>query len=180
MIDASSDKATSNTSGSTCDGTLTFIAYTSQTFTLEANNGTRVCYRAVDTVGNIAYSLSNAIAGIDTTAPVITINNPNTDPATSKTISAGVSDGTLTMSNTSGSTCDGTLTFIAYTSQTFTSEANNGTKVCYRAVDALGNTAYSLSNAIAGIDTTAPTVEMTSGTSDPTNVSPIPVTVQFS
>ena len=151
----------SNTTGATCDGTLTFIAYASQTFTSEADNGTRVCYRAVDTAGNTAYSLSNAIAGIDTTAPTITITEPDTLPAPSKTITASASDGTLSMSNTTGAICDGTLTFIAYASQTFTSEADNGTRVCYRAVDALGNTRYSLSNAIAGIDTTAPTITIT-------------------
>ena len=157
----------SNTSGSTCDGTLTFVAYSSQTFTAEADNGIKVCYRAVDGLGNTGYSLSNAIAGIDTTAPAITINNPNTSPATSKTITASVPDGTLTMSNTSGSTCDGTLTFLAYSSQTFTSEADNGTKVCYRAVDGLGNTGYSLSNAIAGIDTTAPAITINNPNTSP-------------
>lgn len=33
----------------------------------------------------------------DATAPTITINNPNTSPAQSKTITASASDGTLTM-----------------------------------------------------------------------------------
>ena len=94
----------------------------------------------------------------DIMAPVITINNPTTDPAQDKTITASVLDGTLTMSNTTGSTCDGTLTFIAYSSQTFNSENDNGTKVCYKAVDGVGNMAYSLSNAITGIDTTSPIV----------------------
>ena len=91
-------------------------------------------------------------------APGITINNPDTSPAVSKTITASASDGTLTMSNTSGSTCGASLTFVTYSSQTFTTEADNGTKVCYKAVDSLGNTGYSLSNAIAGIDTSAPTI----------------------
>ena len=164
----------SNTNGSTCNGTLTFVAYASQTFTTEADNGMKVCYRAVDSLGNTGYSLSNAIAGIDTTAPAITINNPNTSPATSKTLTASVPDGTLTMSNTSGSTCDGTLTFVAYSSQTFTAEADNGTKVCYRAVDGLGNTGYSLSNAIAGIDTTAPAITINNPNTSPPRARPSP------
>jgi hypothetical protein len=165
----------SNTTGSTCDGSLTFIAYSSQTFTSESDNGAKVCYKAVDTAGNSAYSLSNAIAGIDTSAPTIIIYNSDTSPALSKTITASVSDGTLTMSNTTGSTCNGTLTFITYSSQTFTSESNNGTKVCYKAVDAPGNTSYNLSNAIAGIDTTAPMVNTFTVTSPSASLN-IPIT----
>ena len=72
------------------------------------------------------------------------------------------------------------MTFIPYASQTFTTESDNGTRVCYKAVDALGNTSYSLSSAIAGIDTSAPTVVMSSTLGDPTNTTPIPVTVTFS
>jgi len=92
---------------------------------------------------------------VDTTAPVITIANPNTSAATSKTLTASASDGTLKMSETTGTTCDGTLTFVAYASKTYTAQADNGKKVCYQAVDTAGNEAYSLSDAIAGIDTTA-------------------------
>ncbi len=157
----------SNTTGSTCDGTLAFVAYASQTFTSEADNGKKVCYKAVDTAGNIAYKISNAIAGIDTTAPTITITNPNTNPAQSKTITASASDGTLTMSNTTGSACDSTLIFVAYASQTFTSEADNGKRVCYKAVDIASNAAYSLSNAIAGIDATPPTITINNPTTAP-------------
>jgi hypothetical protein len=106
---------------------------------------------------------------LDNTAPTITINNPDTAPATSKTITASASDGTLTMSNTSGVICDGTLTFVAYSIQTFTSEADNGTRVCYRAVDALGNISYSLSTAIAGIDITGPQTTIDSYPANPSN-----------
>ena len=157
----------SNTTGATCDGTLVFGAYSSQTFLFESDNGTRVCYKAVDTAGNTAYNLSSAIAGIDTTAPAITINNPDPTPAQSKTISASPSDGTLTMRNTTGSICNGTLTFVTYVSQTFLLESDNGTKVCYRAVDTAGNAAYNLSDAIAGIDTTSPDVTIYNPTPSP-------------
>jgi hypothetical protein len=146
----------SNTTGLTCNNVLSFVPYSSQTFISDLDNGIRVCYKAVDASNNAAYSISNAIAGIDTTAPMITINNPDASAALNKTITASVSDGELTMSNTIGSTCNNSLIFISYSSQTFTSEADNGTKICYKAVDALGNTAYNMSNAIAGIDTTAP------------------------
>ena len=173
----------SNTTGSTCDGGLSFEAYASQTFSSESDNGIKVCYKATDTVGNTAYSLSNAIAGIDTSAPIITINNPTTTPAQSKTITASTSDGSLSMSNTTGSTCDGGLSFEAYASQTFSSESDNGIKVCYKATDTVGNTAYSLSNAIAGIDTTVPTISnVTSSTANGsyTTGAVIPVEITFS
>ncbi len=135
-----------------------------------------------DTAGNNIAQTDGPTVTIDRTVPTITIANPTTTPEQSKTITASTSDGTLTMSNTTGSTCDGSLTFIAYSSQTFILESDNGTKVCYRAIDTAGNTAYSLSNAIAGIDTTAPTVaiDQAVGQADPTNASPIDFTVVFS
>jgi hypothetical protein len=138
--------------GSTCDETVAdFIAYAPHTFTAEADNTKTVCYKAVGT-GGTAYLLSSAIAGIDRTAPTIIINNPNISSASSKTIIATTTDGTLTMSNTTGLTCDGTLTFVAYSSQTFNYESDNGTKVCYKAADSANNIAYLMSNAIAGIN----------------------------
>ena len=146
-----------------CNSGLTFITYASTTFSSESNNGETVCYKAVDTAGNEKYELSNVIVGIDTTAPTITITNPNTDPAQSKMITASVGEGTLTMFiNAIGvDTCDDSLTFVAYSSTTFSSEADNGKKVCYKSEDSLGNIDYSLSDVIGGIDTTAPTVSIT-------------------
>ena len=169
-ITASASKGTltmSDTTGSVCDGSLVFIAYSSQTFTSQSNNGTKVCYKADDGIGNISYSLSNAISGIDTSAPNITVNNPNTNPAQSKTITASVSDGTLMMANTGGATCDGSLGFVAYADQTFTSESNNGTSVCYQATDSANNISYQMSNTIAGIDTTAPTINISNPDTTP-------------
>ncbi len=94
----------------------------------------------------------------DITPPTITITEPNTNPAQSKTITASATEGTLTQSITTGSVCDGTLTFGAYAETTFTLESDNGKKVCYKAVDSSNNIAYQLSSAIAGIDTVAPTI----------------------
>ena len=151
----------------TCEGGLAFTSYDSTTFSLESDNTRTVCYKAEDSVGNIRYS-SSAIAGIDKTAPTITINNPGTSPAQSKTITASTSDGTLTMFvNAAGvTTCDGTLTFGAYSSTTFTSQSENTKTVCYRSADVAGNIAYLISAAIAGIDNTAPTVVLTKDHSD--------------
>lgn len=79
---------TAGETSSTCDASRTFIPYESTTFTGEINNGKYVCYRSIDNANNTTYKISNAINGIDTTNPIITIVNPNTDPATSKTITA--------------------------------------------------------------------------------------------
>ncbi|HVY35718.1 MAG TPA: polysaccharide deacetylase family protein, partial [Candidatus Paceibacterota bacterium] len=125
----------------------------SNTFT---ENGT-FDFIATDLAGNQS-TKTVTITNIDKTAPDITINNPGTDPAQSKTLTASVSDGTLLQSVTTGDVCDATLTFGPYTDLTFSTEADNGTIICYQAADALGNTDYKLSDAIGGIDTTAPAI----------------------
>ncbi|MCX6816790.1 MAG: hypothetical protein NTZ93_02915 [Candidatus Beckwithbacteria bacterium] len=138
-------------------GTISFGTASLTSTTVSATvDGTYVLrLTATDNAGNSSFDEFNLVW--DTTAPTITINNPNTNPALSKTITASTSEGTLEMSNTTGSVCDGTLTFVSYASQTFTSESDNGKKVCYRAVDAATNTTYLMSDAIAGIDKTGPT-----------------------
>ena len=120
---------------------------------------TLINIKATDNSGNTGTGIVIAVTP-DTTAPSITITNPNTNSAQSKTITATGGDGTLTMSvNAAGvTTCDGTLTFVAYDSTTFSLEADNTRTVCYKSIDAVGNIVYSLSNAIAGIDRTAPTI----------------------
>ena len=109
-----------------------------------------------DNAGNTGYDTLEFTW--DTTAPTINISNPGSSPAKNKTVTASISDGTLTMTAWSGnSTCNATRTFIAYASTTFSSESDNGKYICYKAVDALWNTRYLLSDQIAWIDTTAPT-----------------------
>ncbi len=125
--------------------------------------------RSVDAAGNADSSPAEFSWTVDTTAPEITIHHPGTAAAVSKTITATISDGTLKMSNTRGATCDGSLTFAAYDSQTFSAEADNGIRVCYQAVDAVNNTAYKLSDAISGIDTTAPSTSITTKPANPDN-----------
>jgi Domain of unknown function (DUF5011)/Putative peptidoglycan binding domain len=117
-------------------------------------------FEFVDNAGNIGSS-SAVVSNIDKIAPEITIVNPNTTPAKSKTITATSNEGTLSMAVNSGDVCDATLSFLPYDSVTFNSEADNGKKVCYKAEDLAGNVTYSISNAIAGIDTTAPVITIT-------------------
>jgi hypothetical protein len=105
---------------------------------------------------NTASNNKNLSYTLNISAPTITIDNPNSAPAQTKTIAATTSKGTLYMSNTAGSVCNETLAFIVYASQTFSLESDNGKKVCYKAVDSENNIAYSMSGIIAGIDTTLP------------------------
>ncbi|MEI8339681.1 MAG: immunoglobulin-like domain-containing protein [bacterium] len=110
---------------------------------------------AVDAAMNYA-TTTVTINNIDKVAPEITITNPGSTPAQSKTITALTNEGTLTMSVDSGSVCNDSLNFVAYDAVTFNSESDNGKKVCYKAADIAGNTTYSVSEAISGIDTTSP------------------------
>jgi hypothetical protein len=106
-----------------------------------------------DSIGNISATYFDSVI-IDSIFPTITIANPSTEWTAGKTITTVMDEeGTLEMSNTTGSTCDGTLTFVAYASQTFTNSSDNGTKVCYKAVDIAGNITYAMSANIAGITT---------------------------
>ncbi len=78
-VTASASKGTlymSLTSGSGCDSSQSFVPYSPENLTTESDNGDRVCFRAMDDAGNVAYQLSSQISGIDTTKPVITLNGP--------------------------------------------------------------------------------------------------------
>jgi hypothetical protein len=99
---------------------------------------------------------------IDTTPPTITIYNPNPNPEQSKTISWSTNEWTLYQSITNWDVCNWTLSFSAYQITTFTSESDNGKKVCYKAVDWAWNISYSLSNTIQWIDRTNPTITIVS------------------
>lgn len=106
----------------------------------------------------------------DITAPTITITNPNIDPAQSKTISASTNEWNLFYSIQTSPICNNTLSFTAYTTAlVFSNENNNGTHVCFRAIDLAGNISYQASNAISGIDTTPPVITEVIAISTPTN-----------
>jgi hypothetical protein len=123
--------------------------------------GVTIRVRAEDNAGNLG-EWSNAVHyTFDSIAPIITISNPNTSAAHSKTITAITSEGTLTMAETTGTICNSSLTFVSYTDKTYTLESDNGIKICYRAEDLAGNVSYLLSSAITGIDNTGPYVQIT-------------------
>jgi len=128
----------------------------SMTQSTETNNGKYICLYGEDVAGNKSTLASANDINIDVTAPIITIDNPDSIPSSSKTITASTNEGTLTMSNTSGLNCDETLNFIDYASQTFINGSDNNLRVCYKAVDQSNNISYSFSNPIAGIITSIP------------------------
>lgn len=149
----------------------------SATFTMTSGQSNGALSFAIsgfkDTANNVGTTVTAttdaSVVTFDKTSPVITIANPTTAPAQSKTITASTDEGTLTQSITTGSLCDGTLTYTSYSSTTFTSESDNGKKVCYKAIDTAGNTTYSLSSAIAGIDTTKPVTTIVGATDGNSN-----------
>ncbi len=145
------------TSTARADSTHFSFSYTAGTGDGEA---TIFVSGATDSAGNaiVAAPTAGATLTIDNTAPVITVLNPDSAPAHSKTLAASVSDGTVTQSITTGAVCNGTLSFGAYGSTTFSAEADNGKKICYRAEDSAGNVSFLFSDAIAGLDFTAPVI----------------------
>ncbi len=163
----------SKTSG---PGSISFGNQYSQSTTVSADkDGTYVISLiATDAAGNSG-SGSFTLRWI-TAAPGITISNPGSSPAQSKAVSASVASGTVSMAITNGSACDSSVSFVPYAAVTFTNESDNGKRVCYRVTDSLGNTAYNMSGAVGGIDTTRPvlalngaqsvTLEVHSGYSD--------------
>jgi hypothetical protein len=122
-------------------------------------NGQFVCAYAEDSVGNKSVLVSANPLNIDRTITAIVIGNPGTSPAQSKTITAASNyPGSFYMSETTGDYCGSDMNFIAYQSITYTSEGDNGKKVCYKATDEQGNEFYLMSDPIGGIDTTGPVV----------------------
>jgi len=114
--------------------------------------------RVADNAGNSAYDSFNL--HWSTTPPNISIGNPGTNMAQSKTISATASKGTFTMSVTDSSVCDNSLPFVPYASTTFFSESDNGKRICYRAIDDAGNAAYKMSDPISGIAIPKPVITL--------------------
>jgi hypothetical protein len=155
------------TYGGSCASATTTATSGSNTVvfnTLADGTYTDCTITVTDAAGNISNTITVSSFTIDTTNPVIIINNPSILPAISKTITASTNEGTLFMSiNAPGvNTCDNTLTFVAYSSTIFSSESDNNRTVCYRAVDSAGNTTYTVSSSIVGIDTTGPSITLSS------------------
>ena len=141
-------------------GTVTFSNSNSATATISAGtDGTYVIRLvATDNAGNAG--TGSFTLNWETSLPAITIANPGAAPAHSKAIEASVSKGNLSMAATTGTACDSSLSFVPYAPTAFSSESDNGKRICYRSIDSAGNIAYALSNAISGIDNTAPVITL--------------------
>ncbi|MDD2515918.1 MAG: S-layer homology domain-containing protein, partial [Candidatus Gracilibacteria bacterium] len=121
---------------------------------------------SVDNIVTISNSISGSTSNINST---ITIINPNILAEQTKTITASVNSGTvLTMAinNKGVNICDSSISFGAYSGTIFTTEADNGKRICYRAIDATGGISYAISSAIEGIDKIPPIITL----SGPKNV----------
>lgn len=95
---------------------------------------------------------------VDSTIPVITLNQPDLLQSTTKKISAQTSTWVLQMIQTNWLLCNNTLwTFDDYIDLTFTSIDDNGKRVCYRSTNGSKQT-FKLSDKIGGIIGTSSSV----------------------
>ena len=140
-------------------------------FDSEDDNGTRVCFSVINAVGNTGYALSEVLSDIDQTPSAITVNNPNTDPAQEKAVSAIDVDTTETTWEykqiSKGARCNerqmsnDPLTYFEGEDIVLADEGDNDTKICFASTDNAGNVSYEISAVIVGIDRTAPIVSVT-------------------
>ena len=134
----------------------------------ESDNGTKICFLSVDQEGKVTAASSEIVTGIDTTAPTISITDAESGAAQEKVLRAADHDTAETAWTykqiAGGATCDanqmsaGAQPYTENTDLTFTKESDNGTKVCFSAMDIAGNTVYRVSDVLDGIDATIPTV----------------------
>ena len=168
---------------SSFDGASYETYTTIRSFTLSSGDGIKTIYvKYKDAIGNESSAVSDTIV-LDTAAPTgtgISINSGDTytnSPSVTLTLDAtGASEMMISEnSDFSGASYE---TYAA--SKAFTLSSGDGEKTVYvKYRDAVGNVADVVSDSIE-LDTTAPTVEITTSVSDPTNAAIIPVTITFS
>lgn len=130
--------------------------------------------RAKDAVGQVS-PIETFILHRDHIPPAIAIQNPGVAPTSSKTISATMHDG-ISLAYVvirDGITCDNALSYTSGSQVTFSSPADNGQRVCFRAADAFGNLSFRVSAPVVGIVLSTPPVPPVSPTppSNPSNSS---------
>ena len=152
-------------SASLCDSGLTsFQAYDGSALDLELDH--KACFKATDTAGNTSYSASEA--GLDTTAPVISlssvVNNQVSATATDTETSIASFDYQLI---TTEACADQLTDFQSYDQSVITLDYDQ--KACFRAVDTAGNTSYSASE--VGLDIVQPVISVSSVTNNQVSAS---------
>ena len=140
-------------------------------FDEEAFNGKKVCFSSRDTTGNVSYAESMVISGIDATLPVITVDGPADGLAQSKTVRATDDDDEIVswayrqiageIGCDAATMASGTEDYLEGRLLTFDSEDDNGTKVCFTAIDGADNVSYVVSGVIDGIDRTGSSIAVT-------------------
>lgn len=141
------------TNGSACDATLQFSNYLPVTFNNDTDNGKRICYKAVDDAGNTVYLLSDAVSGIHTALPVISLNG-------NSTVTLEVNTNYSDLGATAASKYDGDLTRNV-TANSHVMKGSLGTyNVTYDVADAAGNKAVQVVRTIKVVDTTPPAITL--------------------
>ncbi len=159
-----------------------FSACTSpQDFSSLSNGSHTFRVRAIDNVGNTDATPASFTWVVDTIAPDTSIIGGPTNPTngTVASFTFGGNDGTGTGVASFECALDGG--FSACTSpQAYSSLTPGSHTFQVRAIDVVGNTDATPASFTWVVDTTAPTAVITSTALDPTNTSPIPVTITFS
>ena len=160
-----------------------FAACTSpKSYTSLADGSHTFQVRATDNAGNVDTTPASFTWVVDATAPDTSILTNPTNPTNSAT-------GTFTFNGNDGTGVGGltfeckldSSTFAACTSpKSYTGLSDGSHTFQVRAIDSLGNTDPSPASYTWVVDTTAPTAVITSLAPDPTNTTPIPVTITFS
>lgn len=170
-------------------GTTTADAAGNWTFTPPSplSNGSHTARaRATDAVGNTSVDSNTNTFTVDTVAPETSIDPPTpTNPTNSTSASFTFHGNDGSGSGIASIECkldSGSFTACAtLTSQNYPGPLADGSHTFQvRASDNVGNADLTPASFTWVVDTTPPTATMTSTTTNPTNVSPIPVTVQFS
>ena len=151
-------------------GTESYTEGADITFDKEDDNGTKVCFSATDIAGNVEYERSAVLKNIDTTAPIITVNNPDVNiVSSSKKVYATDNEESSRWTYQQideNAPCDASTiaTATSYTEGAdiiFDKESDNNTKVCFTTSDTAGNIATRASVTLMNIKEDALTITIT-------------------
>jgi hypothetical protein len=153
-----------------------------QSYTGLADGSHTFQVRAVDITNNRDSTPASYTWVVDTAAPDTTITANPANPSASANASFSFTGNDGGGSGVASFECqlDGGGFSACTSPQTYTGLADGSHTFLVRAIDAAGNVDGTPAIFTWVIDTTAPTVAFSSAAPDPTNVSPIPVTVTFS
>lgn len=141
------------TNGTVCNGSLPFTAYSNLTFAEDSDNGKRVCYRAIDSLGNFAFKLSAPIEGIRTKKPVISIVG---SPALVLDVGRHYTDGGATAKDGYGND----LTGMVLARGEVDTRKLGDYAVTYTVTDSAGNSAEPAIRKVKVVDRIAPVISL--------------------